>query len=94
MKVNIVCVILIQNTLKMINCLRVDQRVVAKLIQGIEKLNEDSICLQIHTVKLQCNQTNRLVGKIINTIAIYYPLDFATKYTNSEPEYFEPEEDE
>jgi hypothetical protein len=55
---------------------------------------EDSICIQIHKVKLECNQTNRLFGKVINTIAIYYPLDFATKYTNSEPEYFEPEEDE
>ena len=83
------------------NTLKIDQLFTGRSTSGSEtypgdreiKL-EDSICLQIHTVKLQCNQTNRLVGKIINTIAIYYPLDFATKYTNSEPEYFEPEEDE
>ena len=83
------------------NTLKIDQLFTGRSTSGSEtypgdreiKL-EDSICLQIHTVKLQCNQTNRLVGKIINTIAIYYPLDIATKYTNSEPEYFEPEEDE
>lgn len=55
---------------------------------------EDSICIQLHKVKLKCNQTNRLVGKIIYTIAIYYPQDFATRYTSVESENYDFEDEE
>jgi hypothetical protein len=51
--------------------------------------SEDTICIQIHKIKLKCDQTNKLVNKIIYTIAIYYPLNFATSYISSEPENFE-----
>lgn len=49
---------------------------------------EDTICIQIHKVKLKCNQTNKFVGKIIYTLAIYYPENFATGYISSETENF------
>lgn len=55
---------------------------------------DDSICIQIHKIKLKCDQTNRLVGKVIYTIAIYYPLDFATRYTSAEPDSFDFEDEE
>jgi hypothetical protein len=55
---------------------------------------DDTICIQIHKVKLKCNQTNKFVGKIIYTLAIYYPLNFATGYISSEPENFDLEDDE
>lgn len=56
--------------------------------------SEDTICIQLHKVKLKCDQTNKLVNKIIYTIAIYYPLNFATGYISSEPEIFDIEDDE
>jgi hypothetical protein len=55
---------------------------------------EDTICIQLHQVKLKCNQTNKFVGKIIYTLAIYYPVHFATGYISSEQENFDLEEDE
>lgn len=55
---------------------------------------DDSICIQLHKVKLKCDQINRLVGKVIYTIAVYYPLDFATRYTSVESEDFDFEDEE
>ena len=55
---------------------------------------DDTICIQIHKVKLKCNQTNKFVGKIIYTLAIYYPEEFATGYISSKPENFDLEDDE
>lgn len=55
---------------------------------------EDTICIQLHKIKLKCNQTNRHVGKVIYTIAIYYPQDFATRYTSVESENYEFEDEE
>lgn len=55
---------------------------------------EDTICIQLHKIKLKCNQTNKLVNKIIYTIAIYYPQCFASGYISSEPENFDIEDDE
>ncbi len=49
---------------------------------------EDTICIQLHKVKLKCYQTNKFVGKIIYTFAIYYPEKFATGYISSGPEKF------
>jgi len=54
---------------------------------------EDTICIQIHKVKLKCKQTNKFVGKIIYTLAIYYPENFASGYISSEPENFDIEDD-
>lgn len=54
----------------------------------------DTICIQLHKVKLKCQQTNKFVGKIIYTIAIHYPEDFATGYISSEPQNFDIEDDE
>jgi hypothetical protein len=56
--------------------------------------SEETICIQLHKVKLKCDQTNRLVNKVIYTIAIYYPLNFASGYISSEPEFFDDEADE
>jgi len=57
---------------------------------------EDTICIQIHKVKLKCDQTTKLIGKTIYTLAIYYPEDFASGYiSNFENSLdFEQEEDE
>jgi len=55
---------------------------------------DDTICIQLHKVKLKCQQTNKFVGKIIYTIAIYYPADFATGYVSSEPQNYDLEDDE
>lgn len=44
---------------------------------------EDSICIQIHKVKLNCNSIN-WGGKVAYTLAIYYPEDFATNYFANE----------
>ncbi len=55
---------------------------------------EDTICIQLHKIKLKCNQTNKLVNKIIYTIAIYYPQCFASGYISSEPVNFDIEDDE
>lgn len=54
---------------------------------------EDSICIQLHKVKLKCDQTNKFVGKIIYTLAIYYPANFATGYISSGPESFDLDDD-
>jgi len=56
--------------------------------------SEDTICIQLHKIKLKCEQTNRLVNKIIYTIAIYYPPSFASSYISSEPDVFDIEHDE
>lgn len=45
---------------------------------------EDSICIQLHKVKLDCKEINKWVGKIAYTLAIYYPEDFAVSYVASE----------
>jgi hypothetical protein len=44
---------------------------------------EDSICIQIHKVKLKCDS---IVwgGKVAYTLAIYYPEDFAINYVATE----------
>lgn len=55
---------------------------------------EDTISIQLHKVKLKCNQTNKFVGKVIYTLAIYYPVNFATGYISSEPENFDLEEED
>ncbi|MDR2757484.1 MAG: Z1 domain-containing protein [Planctomycetaceae bacterium] len=44
---------------------------------------EDSICIQIHKVKLKCDSI-RWGGKIAYTLAIYYPEDFAINYVTTE----------
>ncbi len=44
---------------------------------------EDSICIQIHKVKLKCNSIS-WGGKIAYTLAIYYPKDFAIDYVATE----------
>lgn len=55
---------------------------------------EDTICIHLNKFKLKCDQTNKLVNKVIYTIAIYYPLAFASGYISSEPEFFDIEDDE
>lgn len=40
---------------------------------------EDSICIQIHKVKLKCDSTS-WAGREAYTLAIYYPEDFAINY--------------
>lgn len=47
---------------------------------------DDTICIQIHKVKLKCKEINKYVGKITYTIAIYYPTNFATGYISVEPD--------
>jgi hypothetical protein len=59
-----------------------------------EIMKEDTICIQLHKIKLKCDQTNKFVGKIIYTFAIYYPENFATGYISSAPENFDIEDDE
>lgn len=44
---------------------------------------EDSICIQIHYVKLKCNSMQWCNVKAY-TLAIYYPEDFAINYVNTE----------
>lgn len=44
---------------------------------------EDSICIQIHKVKLKCDSI-RWGGKVAYTLAIYYPEDFAINYVAAE----------
>ena len=44
---------------------------------------EDSICIQIHKVKLKCN-SNYWNGKVAYTLAIYYPEDFAINYETTQ----------
>ena len=80
--------------------LKIDQLFTGRSTSGInvypgdrEVKLEDTICIQIHKVKLKCNQTNKFVGKIIYTLAIYYPESFATGYISSEPENFDIEDD-
>jgi hypothetical protein len=55
---------------------------------------EDTICIQIHKVKLKCKEINKYVGKIIYTIAIYYPTNFATGYISVEPDILTFDDDE
>ena len=55
---------------------------------------ENTICIQIHKVKLTCKEINKYVGKILYTIAIYYPKEFATGYVSVEPEYSTIEDEE
>lgn len=55
---------------------------------------DDTICIQIHKVKLKCNEINKYVGKVIYTIAIYYPQVFATGYITVEPEITIYDDDE
>ena len=56
--------------------------------------NEDTIYIQIHKIKLKCDAVHRLYGKIIYTIAIYYPNDFATGYVTAHPETLTFDDDE
>jgi hypothetical protein len=44
---------------------------------------EDSICIQIHKVKLKCDSI-QWGGKVAYTLAIYYPSDFAINYVATE----------
>jgi hypothetical protein len=44
---------------------------------------EDSICIQIHKVKLKCDSI-LWGGKVAYTLAIYYPEDFAINYVATE----------
>jgi hypothetical protein len=44
---------------------------------------EDSICIQIHKVKLKCDSI-LWGGKVAYTLAIYYPEDFAINYVTTE----------
>lgn len=44
---------------------------------------EDSICIQIHHVKLKCNST-QWAGRTAYTLAIYYPEEFAINYVETE----------
>ena len=44
---------------------------------------EDSICIQLHKIKLK-NNSIRWGGKIAYTLAIYYPNDFAIDYVATE----------
>ncbi len=44
---------------------------------------EDSICIQVHKVKLKCDSIN-WGGKVAYTLAIYYPEDFAINYVATE----------
>lgn len=44
---------------------------------------EDSICIQIHKVKLKCGSI-LWGGKVAYTLAIYYPEDFAINYVATE----------
>lgn len=46
---------------------------------------EDSICIQIHKVKLKSDSIN-WGGKVAYTLAIYYPEDFAINYVATENE--------
>jgi hypothetical protein len=45
---------------------------------------EDTICIQLHKIKLNSKQINKYVGKTLYTIAIYYPEKFASGYTTTE----------
>lgn len=44
---------------------------------------EDSICIQIHKVKLKCDSTS-WAGREAYTLAIYYPEDFAINYIEAQ----------
>ena len=45
---------------------------------------EDSICIQIHKVKLKCDASVQWGNKTAYTLAIYYPEDFAINYVSRE----------
>lgn len=44
---------------------------------------ESTICIQVHKVKLKCDQITKLLGKTIYTLAIYYPEVFASGYVTN-----------
>ncbi|MEY2703528.1 MAG: hypothetical protein RLY43_2167, partial [Bacteroidota bacterium] len=44
---------------------------------------ENTICIQVHKVKLKCDQITKLLGKTIYTLAIYYPEVFASGYVTN-----------
>lgn len=41
---------------------------------------EDSICIQLHHIKLDCTSSRKYDKKNAYTMAIYYPDDFAINY--------------
>ncbi len=45
---------------------------------------EDSICIQIHKIKLKCNSVTWGGIPYVYTLAIYYPKDFAIDYVVTE----------
>ena len=47
-------------------------------------MKEDSICIQIHKIKLKCEGINKWVNKVAYTLAIYYPNALATNYVSIE----------
>lgn len=53
---------------------------------------EDTICIQFHKIKLKSKSINKYVGKILYTIAIYYPEKFASGYTTTEKDNIDFEE--
>lgn len=56
----------------------------SEIYPGDEKIRfNDSICIQIHKVKLKCNSVS-WGGKVAYTLAIYYPEDFAIDYVATE----------
>jgi len=55
-----------------------------KIYPGDAKIYfEDSICIQVHKVKLKCDSIN-WGGKVAYTLAIYYPEDLAINYVATE----------
>jgi hypothetical protein len=56
-----------------------------KIYPGDKKICfEDSICIQIHKVKLKCDHSIIWGGRVAYTLAIYYPEDFAINYVVTE----------
>ncbi|MCC8087738.1 MAG: Z1 domain-containing protein [Rikenellaceae bacterium] len=45
---------------------------------------EDAVCIQLHKVKLDCQEINKWVNKVAYTMAIYYPENFAISYVATE----------
>jgi hypothetical protein len=44
---------------------------------------ENTLCIQIHKVKLKCKNITKLLGKTIFTLAVYYPDNFASGYVSN-----------
>lgn len=55
---------------------------------------DDAICIQLHKVKLKHSGINKYVGKIIYTIAIYYPENFASSYVGVKQDCYDLEYEE